>query len=118
MKSKSEFGLEKGDDDESTPFFKSTAEYATDYMVASATVDPFKSEVEIQFTSTYKWFSVGAASQYSLRNSEKSEDDKESSWLPPALKAQFLSEDENYEIGLKYTPKRLPQFFLRLRPSP
>jgi hypothetical protein len=105
MKSKSEFGVEPGEDDQTAPFFKSTAEYSTDYMVASATVDPFKSEVEFQFTSTYKWFSVGAASQYSLRNGEKGEDEKESVWLPPALKAQYLSEDEKYEVGLKYVPK-------------
>jgi hypothetical protein len=103
VKSKSEFGAEVGDDDQRTPFFKCSSEYSNEYLVASATVDPFKSEVEFQATSQYSSFAVGVASQYCLRSGQDDEDNG-SCWMPPALKAQWRSQDENLEIGLKYTP--------------
>ena len=107
VKSKSEFGSEVGDDNAPSPFFKCTTEYSTDHLAASATVDPFNAEVEFQFASTYQGFSVGAASQYTLRNSE----DNDAAWLPPALKAQWKSEGDRFEFGLKYLPKRLIPHF-------
>ncbi len=105
VKSKSEFGAEVGDDDQRTPFFKCSSEYSNEYLVASATVDPFKSEVEFQATSQYSSFAVGVASQYCLRSGQDDEE-KGSCWMPPALKAQWRSDDENLEIGLKYIPTR------------
>ncbi len=105
IKSKSEFGAEVGEDKQRAPFFKCSSEYSNEYLVASATVDPFKSEVEFQATSQYSNFAVGVASQYCLRSGQN-EEERSSFWMPPALKAQWRSDDANLEIGLKYIPTR------------